>query len=156
MLDKIKTNLMKRIKSNSTVKELTYKDNKNIEHTKNTYLKHGRSRFSDWHEIHSPIDEETNKWNLINLLFGGWGNFFKLLFIMFCIYEMYSFTINTIGDAKEYMDGNKYVIMKIEDFKEFCTNIDVRMAVPIVSGNLSKEISKTNDSTKILLGEIND
>jgi len=82
VFDKLKETLMNRIQQNSIKSELTYTDNKGIEHTETVYLKHGKSKFDTWHSVELPIDEETKKWNIANALFGGKRNLIKLLFYL--------------------------------------------------------------------------
>ena len=82
VFDKLKETLMKRIQQNSIKSELTYIDKEGIEHTETVYLKHGKSKWDNWHSVELPIDEETKKWKVANALFGGKRNLIKLIFYL--------------------------------------------------------------------------
>lgn len=47
------------------------------------YLRKGW--FGTYRVIH-PLKNPDGSWNYINTVFGGWGNFFKLSFILFIIF----------------------------------------------------------------------
>jgi len=57
----------------------------------------------EWREIHPPIDE-NGKWNYMNLIFGGWRNFIRLVILLFIIglaLIQYFDAINIIRMLKE-------------------------------------------------------
>ena len=98
VFDKLKENLIKRIEENSIKSDLVYTDNEGIEHTETVYLKRGKGRFGDWHQVYLPVDEETKKWNIPNALFGGKRNLIKLLFYLgvVALFLLISFQIKSL------------------------------------------------------------
>jgi len=83
MFDKLKETLIKRIEENSVKSEMKYIDREGIEHTEIVYMKRGKGKLGDWHQAYLPVkDDESNKWNIPNALFGGKRNLLKLLFYL--------------------------------------------------------------------------
>jgi len=83
MFEKLKQNLMKRIEQNSVVQDLTYTDRDGTEYTEKVYLKRGKGKLGDWHQVYLPIkDDGTNRWHISNALFGGRRNLIRLIFYL--------------------------------------------------------------------------
>lgn len=75
----------------------------------------------DWGRIY-PVLTEEGKPHYVNIVFGGWKNFFKLLIIMGLFAGLW---FGVIGDARQYMDGSKYVIVSVDSFNKFCSHVNV-------------------------------
>lgn len=79
------------------------------------YLKKG-GFLKEWGRIYPTVSNE-NKINWVNLIFGGWRNLIKLIFVMLILIGFYGL----LGDARQYMDGDKYVIINKTSFDKFCS-----------------------------------
>ncbi|HED05838.1 MAG TPA: hypothetical protein ENI61_04045 [Ignavibacteria bacterium] len=71
MFEKLKEKLLERIEKNSIKVNV---DGEII------YLK--KSKYpTNWHVIYPPVNPETKKWDMLNLVFGGKGNAIKTLLV---------------------------------------------------------------------------
>ena len=119
--------LKKRFEKNTVeINNLSWTSKKNNQEIKHidevVYLKRSRIPFTgDWGRVYHPLNEKTDKINWSNFLVGGRKNFFKLLFVMFCLAMIYLFVVNTLGASKEYMNGQKYVIIEKDLFTKYCS-----------------------------------
>ena len=98
---------------------------------KKIYLKKTGMIVKDWQKINPAVELKDGKleWNYLNLFVGGKKNLINLILIFLLLsVAYYQFSI-LLGDAKEYMDGSKYVIMKKESFSKYCS-------MNILSGDL--------------------
>ena len=93
MFEKIKRDWQKKIGYNAYRSTLTYKDSKGIERTEDVIFKRSSLPLGDWARIYPPINENGTL-NVLNLFFGGWRNFIKLVgilvviaFVMFQFYQ---------------------------------------------------------------------
>lgn len=113
-----KDKLKEKTYSNSHILNLTYKDKKGNEKTEEVILKRSNSFLGDWKKIY-PVINKDGSVNWINFVFGGWKNFIKMSFVMILI--LYVF-FGYLGEARQYMDGNKYVIITKDSFIKYCEN----------------------------------
>ena len=75
-------------------------------------------KMKEWSQVYPAVNEDGS-WNLINTIFGGWRNLFKLLVLFALLALAYSELGVLLGDAKEYM-SDEYVIVERESFNKFC------------------------------------
>ena len=131
--ESIKNKLIERIKKNTIEQEVSWMDSFKNEHKEKILLKKSNiPLIGDWTRVYSPINLNDKSWNWFNLLFGGKKNLYKLLLI-FLILGILWFQMNSLlGNAKEYMDGNKYIIVEKEAFFKFC---DTKITTPINYSN---------------------
>ena len=86
------------------------------------YLKKTGIVAKDWQKINPPVEEKDGKleWNKLNLCFGGKKNLIKLILIMLLLSLAYYEITSLLGDAKDWTDGHKYVIVERNTFDKFC------------------------------------
>lgn len=117
MFETIKQRIQEIIERNAVVSELSWTDKHGNVHTEEVLLKRSKlPMIGDWSRIYPPINK-NGKINFVNLIFGGWKNLYKLLFIMFILYSFWAI----LGESKKFMDGDKYIILEKEVFNKFCT-----------------------------------
>lgn len=82
MFEKLKQNLLDRIERDAVKSEMTYhltRDSEPI--TETVYMKRSKTPLTgDWQRIYPPVNEDGS-WNIINLIFGGKKNLYRLLMI---------------------------------------------------------------------------
>lgn len=121
MFENLKEKLLERTKKNAVKSEMSWKDKKGIIHTEKVYMKRNSLPIiGDWARIYLPVNEDMS-WNFPNLIFGGKKNLIKLLTIFVLLGLVFYWTMGVIGDAREYMNGSKYVIMEKEEFWLSCS-----------------------------------
>ena len=116
----LKESLQHRIEKNAIKSTLSYEKSNGEIVTEDVLIK--RSNFpliGDWQRIY-PILNEDGSWNFINLVFGGKKNLYKLLAIMAILALLFWWVTGIIGANKEYMNGQKYVIVPKVSFEKFC------------------------------------
>ena len=86
------------------------------------YLKKTGIFTKDWQKINPPIEERDGKleWNKLNLCFGGKRNLIRLILLFLLLSLVYYEVTSLLGDAKDWTDGNKYVIVERATFDKFC------------------------------------
>lgn len=120
MFETIKRKLRDRTEKNAVKSELGWIDRKGKEHKETVYFKKSSLPLvGDWGRIYPIVDEYGNV-SIVNLIFGGRKNFIKLLFIFLILSFAFYEVTNLLGDAKEYMNGSKYVIIEKTAFDKFC------------------------------------
>ena len=131
MLRKIKEGILRRTEKNAVSSEIE---------GETVILKHSRLPFiGDWSRVYPLVNQPKEggepTWNWANIWIGGKKNFFKLLFIMIIVALVFYYVTSVIGDAKQYMDGSKFVIMNKTIFYQYC-KIDtpiVNSSIPVIN-----------------------
>lgn len=129
MFEKIKNKWNERIKRNAVSSKLTHINKKGIkllkkgtkledlpEETKITetvYLKRSLLPLGDWGRIYPPLSEDGKKVKFFNLIFGGWRNLIKLIFIL-----------AIVGFVMIQFAGDYTYISFLEDKLQYC-NINI-------------------------------
>lgn len=122
MLEGLKRSIQERIERNAVkIPNITWEKKNGEVVTEDIVLK--RSRFpliGDWSRVYPPLNE-NGKVNWLNVIFGGYKNFFRFLFIMFILYMIYSWVTGILGVNAQYLNGNDYIIIGKETFGKFCS-----------------------------------
>ena len=116
----IKESLKNRIEKNAIKSTLTYEKRNGEIETEEVLIK--RSNFpliGDWQRIYPPLNEDGS-WNIVNTIFGGKRNLYKLIAIMAILALLFWWVTGIIGANKEYMNGQKYIIVPTETYYKFC------------------------------------
>lgn len=98
----------------------------------------------DWGRIYPPVNEDGSI-NYTNLFFGGKKNFIRLVLMLVILALVFFWVIGTIGAGKEYLNGDKYVIIEKDAFNKFCSTA-------ITSG--AGEIVRTENNISLYLENI--
>lgn len=82
MFEKLKTKLLDRIERDAMKSECTYRPTRNSEPiTETVYMKRSKTPLTgDWQRIYPPVNEDGS-WNIVNLIFGGKKNLYRLLMV---------------------------------------------------------------------------
>ena len=119
MLENFKKRIQARIERNAVESDLIY-TRRGEEIRERVYLKRSKLPvIGDWGRIYPPITPNGNI-NWINLVFGGYKNFIKLCLIFLVLALLYYQVSGILGANKEFMNGDKYVIIEKEAFNKFC------------------------------------
>lgn len=104
--------------------------------------------FGDWVRIY-PVRNEDESINWFNFIFGGKKNFAKLLIIFAIIALSIWWIYGTIGAGKEYLNGDKYVIVEKPLFDKYCSSMKLgdNSIIMEQNGNLSAVWKINNTKT---------
>jgi len=72
-------------------------DSKDLPQGEKVYLRKGKFGYRVIH----PVNNEDGSKNWVNLLVGGWGNLFKLLFILFVIFCFIYGSMETMKSCRD-------------------------------------------------------
>lgn len=105
MFEKLKQNLLDRIERDAVKSEMTYHPTRDSEPiTETVYMKRSKTPLTgDWQRIYPPVNEDGS-WNIINLIFGGKKNLYRLLMvagIVVIVLLGFNATFNYIEALKE-------------------------------------------------------
>lgn len=146
MLENLKKTLQEKIETNAVKSEMTWTKKSGEVVTEQVYLKRSRLPLvGDWARVYPPINEDGS-WNLMNTIFGGKQNFWKLIGIMFILFMLYLWVTGLMGANKEYMNGDKYVIVSKDVFDKYFNKV-------LYSDSVTSSINSENMTIYILKGE---
>lgn len=143
----LKQKLQERIERDAVRSTLSYTDSSGNEITEDVLLKRSKIPLvGDWGRIYPPLNEDGS-WNIANALFGGKKNLIKLISIMLILALLFWWVSGILGANKEYMNGNKYVIVERTAFDKFCQSA-IREGGNIVTYNNISILNFTFDNTE--------
>ena len=81
-IEYLKQKLLDRIERDAVKSEMTYHPTRDSEGiTETVYMKRSKTPLTgDWQRIYPPVNEDGS-WNIINLIFGGEKNLYRLIFV---------------------------------------------------------------------------
>lgn len=147
MLEELKKTLQEKIETNAVKSEMTWTKSNGEQVTEQVYLKRSRIPLvGDWARVYPPLNEDGS-WNIVNLIFGGKQNFWKLVGIMFILFLLWTWTTGMIGADRQYMT-KEYIIIKESLFNKYCTNIIYSTPDnPTIGNDISKFIIEGSNQT---------
>lgn len=105
MFEKLKKGMLDRIERDAVESEMTYHPTRNSEGiTETVYMKRSKTPLTgDWQRIYPPVNEDGS-WNIINLIFGGKKNLYRLICVSGVI-AMVLFGFKELFNYIQYLEG---------------------------------------------------